>query len=143
MKRRSSILLSSWRLFSFLNFMKMWPNLTKTILREASRWHLRSKIRKLTGKSGLKVCKLILWVIKLFKKFLKYKPNRKMWKVLNSEKVDWQNLSEQFPHLSRTNFVIWFSSENFGRENGNFKNCNFFGQAYFLHSGNQVFTYHT
>ena len=53
-------LFSRWRLFSFLNFMETWPNLAKTILREDSPRHSRSKIRKLTGKSSLKLCRLIL-----------------------------------------------------------------------------------
>ena len=51
---RSNFLFSGWRLFSFHNFMKTSPNLTKTILRGAWPWHSRSKICKITGKSGLK-----------------------------------------------------------------------------------------
>ena len=61
---RSSFLFSRWRLFIFLNFMKTSPNLTKAILRGAWPWHSRSKIRKITGKSGLKFLKSILCIIK-------------------------------------------------------------------------------
>ena len=32
-----------------------------------------------------------------------------------------KGLLEQFPHISTTNFAVLFSSENFKRENGNFK----------------------
>ena len=55
--RRSSFLFSRSRLSSFLNFIKTWANLAKA--REAWPWHSRSKIPKITGKSGLKLCKLI------------------------------------------------------------------------------------
>ena len=41
----------------------------------------------------------------------------------------------QFPHISRANFAILFSSENIKREN-------FLRQACFLHPGNQVCSYH-
>ena len=74
--------------------------------------------------------------------FLQYKWNRKTWKVLSSGKVNWHNLVEQFPHISTTNFAILFSSENLKEKTTIFRNCNFFGQSYFLHSGNQVFAYH-
>ena len=50
-----------WRLFSFLNFMKMWANLKKATLREAWTWHSWSKIHKITGKSGLELYKLFLF----------------------------------------------------------------------------------
>ena len=50
-----------WRLFSFLNFMKMWANLKKATLREAWTWHSRSKIHKITGKSGLELYKLFIF----------------------------------------------------------------------------------
>ena len=59
----SSFLCSRWRLFSFLNFMKTSPNLTKAILRGLT-GHLRSKIQKITGKSSLKFWKFILCAIK-------------------------------------------------------------------------------
>ena len=74
--------------------------------------------------------------------FLKYKQNRKIWKVLSLGKVNWHNLLEQFPHISTTNFATLFSSENLKEKTTIFRNCNFFGQSYFLHSGNQVFAYH-
>ena len=137
-------LFSRWRLFSFLNFIKTWPSLTKTILREAWPWHSRSKIRKITGKSILKFCRLTNFYkfVKLFTNFLKHKRNRKTWKVLSLWKVDWHNLLEQFPHISTTNFAMLFSSENLKEKTTIFKNCNFFCQAYFLHSGNQVFANH-
>ena len=32
-----------------------------------------------------------------------------------------ERLSEKFPHISTTNFDVLFSSENFKRENGNFR----------------------
>ena len=73
--------------------------------------------------------------------FLKYKQNRKIWKVLSLGKVNWHNLLEQFPHISTTNFATLFSSENLKEKTTIFRNCNFFGQSYFLHSGNQVFAY--
>ena len=60
----SSFLCSRWRLFSFLNFMKTSPNLTKLILRGAWPWHSRSRIRKITGKSGAKFWKFISCVIR-------------------------------------------------------------------------------
>ena len=44
----------------------------------------------------------------------------KFEKVLNSEKVDWHNVLEQFLHISMANFAILFSSENFKKENDNF-----------------------
>ena len=58
---RSSFWFSSWRCCSFLTFMKTWTNLTKATLPEAWSWHSRSKIRKITGKSGLKFWKLIFF----------------------------------------------------------------------------------
>ena len=48
---------------SFLNFMKTSPNLTKVISRGAWPWHQRPKIRKITGKSGVKFLKFVLCVI--------------------------------------------------------------------------------
>ena len=78
----------------------------------------------------------------MFTEFLKYKRNRKIWKVSSSGKVDWHNLLEQFPHISTANFAILFSLENLKEKTAIFRNCNFFGQSYFLHSGNQVFAYH-
>ena len=80
---------------------------------------------------------------KLFINFLKDKQNRKIWKVLSSGKVNWHNLLKQFPHILATNFAILFSSENLKEKATISKNCNFLGQAYFLHSGNQVFAYYT
>ena len=74
--------------------------------------------------------------------FLKYEQNRKIWKVLSSGKVHWLNLSEQFPLISTTNFAILFLSENLKEKTTIVRNCNFFDQSYFLHSGNQVFAYH-
>ena len=53
------VFLSRWRLFGFLNFMKVRPNLIKATLREVWPWHLRSKNSKITRKSGLKFCKVI------------------------------------------------------------------------------------
>ena len=61
---RSSFLFFMRRLFSFLNFMKTLPNLAKATLRETWPWHSRSKICKITGKSGLKFWKFILCIIK-------------------------------------------------------------------------------
>ena len=57
-------LFSSWRLFSFLNFMNTWSHLTEAILIETWPWHSRSRSHKITGKSGLKLWKLVLWVVK-------------------------------------------------------------------------------
>ena len=44
----------------------------------------------------------------------------KFEKVLNTEKVDWHNLLEQFLQISTANFAIFFSSENLKKENNNF-----------------------
>ena len=74
--------------------------------------------------------------------FLKYERNRKIWKVLSSGKVDWHNLLEQFPLISTTNFAILLLSENLKEKTTIVRNCNFYDQSYFLHSGNQVFAYH-
>ena len=74
--------------------------------------------------------------------FLKYEQNRKIWKVLSSGKVHWLNLLEQFPLISTINFAILFLSENLKEKTTIVRNCNFFDQSYFLHSGNQVFAYH-
>ena len=74
--------------------------------------------------------------------FLKYEQNRKIWKVLSSGKVHWLNLLEQFPLISTTNFAILFLSENLKEKTTIVRNCNFFDQSYFLHSGNQIFSYH-
>ena len=40
-------------------------------------------------------------------------------------------------------FCYIILSENLKEKTTIFRNCNFFGQSYFLHSGNQVFAYHT
>ena len=56
-------------------------------------------------------------------------------KSISLGKVGWHNLLEQFPHISTTNFAILFSSENLKEKMTIFKNCNFFCQACFLHSG--------
>ena len=52
---------------------------------------------------------------------------------------NWHNLLEQFPHIAQASFAILFSTE----KTAVFKKCNFCGQAFFLHSGNQVFAYRT
>ena len=68
---------------------------------------------------------------------------KSIWKVkVDLGKVDWHNLLEQFPHISRTNFALLFSSENLKEKTTMLKNCNFFCQAYFLCKENQVFPYH-
>ena len=41
-----------------------------------------------------------------------------------------------------SNFAILFSLEKLKEKMAIFKKCNFFDQACFLHSGNQVFAYH-
>ena len=61
----------------------------------------------------------------LFTNFLKHKRNRNIWKSIKFEK----GLLEQFPRISTTNFVVLFSSENFKRENGNFRKYH----AYFFY----------
>ena len=78
----------------------------------------------------------------MFTNFLKYKRNRKTWEVLGLGKIDWHNLLEQFRHISTTNFAILFPSVKLKEKTTIFKNCNFFCQAYCLHSENQVFAYH-
>ena len=55
---QSCFLFFRWRLSSLLNFMKTLTNLTKATLREVWPCHSRSEIHKITGKSGLKFCKL-------------------------------------------------------------------------------------
>ena len=57
--RQFSFLFSRWRLSSLLYFIKIWANLRKATSAEAWPWHSNSKIRKITGKNGLK---LILFV---------------------------------------------------------------------------------
>ena len=51
---RKSSFSFSWRLFNFLNFIRTRPNMTYVTLREVWPWHLRSNIRKITDKIGLK-----------------------------------------------------------------------------------------
>ena len=85
-----SFLFSSWRLFSFLKFMKMWSKLTKAILNEAWPWHSRSNICHNTGKSGSILYKLIMWAIK--QTAYKFSKIFKIWEVLNSRK-GWLTLS--------------------------------------------------
>ena len=62
----------------------MWSKLTKAILKEAWPWHSRSNICHNTGKSGLILCKLIMWAIK--QTAYKFSKIFKIWEVLNSRK---------------------------------------------------------
>ena len=112
-----------WRLFSFLNFMKTRPNLTKVISRKAWPWHSTSKNCKITGE------------------ILKYKRNRKTRKSINSGKGRLtHSVGTIFSHILPI-LSYYFHQKNFKGENCIFKKFNFFGQACFLHSGNQVFAY--
>ena len=76
----------------------------------------------------------------MFTNFLKYKRNRK--KSIKFGKGRLTQSVGTIPHISTTNFAILFSLENLKEKTAIFKNCNFFCQAYFLQSGNQVFAYH-
>ena len=75
------------------------------------------------------------------KKRMYISKKEKFEKVLNSKKVDWRNLLEQFLHIAKANFAILFFII-LKRKTAIFKICNFFSQTCFLRSGNQVFAYH-
>ena len=54
---------------------------------------------------------------------------------------NWHNLLKQFPHISPTNFPIFYQEKYYKRKQQFLEKCNFFGQACFVHPGKQVFEY--
>ena len=110
---RSSFLFSRQRLLSFLsflNFMKMSPNITNSTLTKVWPWHSGTKIRKITIKISCKFCKLanlyFFWglITKLFAYFLKNASQiTKLDKIISSEKV----YHEGLVHNMQRSYYKW------------------------------------
>ena len=106
--------------FQFSKFHEDVAKLDKSNLRKTWAWHSRSKICKITGKCGLKFCKLI-FITGNWANCLQIVENisetEKCEKVLKLRKVCWKNFLSSEPPI----FAVLFSSENFKRENGNLR----------------------
>ena len=97
------VLLFQVEVFQFSKFHEDVSKLDKSNLREAWTWH---------AFASLFLLRVIEQTIYKFSK-----RNRKIWKSIKFEK----GLLEQFPHISTTYFAVLFLSENFKKENGNFR----------------------
>ena len=57
-----NFLYSQWRVFNFLNFMKMRPNMTNATFREVWQWHSTSKIWKITDAANFSCLFLFIYL---------------------------------------------------------------------------------
>lgn len=82
---------ASCRAFLNSNLMRSIKNsnITNATLREVWGWHLRSKIRKISGKIGLKFWKLTFLCVNIqaFYNFFKIQAEQQILKKINLEKV--------------------------------------------------------